>query len=471
MYTSTIGKTFLKEYNRREATNYTAKEFFDKVFYPLFFNHSKYLFWGQNSPFVQMKKGQKVHSLKPVERLEKLNEFHRKVEAGEKDASIAISYPASEIKEFATTSGLVTDLDIPVGEEEVYTSWIGGTLSLGVAGGYALLFDDPEITYATFKGWEVYRKYLSDPALEKLPGNKIITWNGQWLAYKFDKRFREDFDFNDFVNRKAIQKDGEKNTIEIQTIAWSKLFFSLSNKYPSSAKTAYVFAIGQTNKTIGFIPFQLKNGRRLHQIYQQLFGEDSFKTNQLDFESLFGKHIKRACELGNIGLQALEPKDLAKYFKDGSNLKLKRPSIKKKDKESEEDFGKRRNTALTKDRNNIITFQTYKTWLIAMISKNKTEISDYTRDIAAALVKFKDTGRKNDRKNLLEKDFFKTNKKDFLKALDTIVSDKTVEFEIVEKMNSLRDYIHFVNKEEFAYFILLLKFDFSYQERKSQEAA
>lgn len=467
MYTSTVGKTFLKEYNRRNNKDYSAKEFFDKVFHPLFFNHPKYLFWGQNSPFVQMKKGQKVYSLSPTERLEKLNEFHRKVANGEKDASIAISYPASEVKEFATTSGLVTDLEIPAQEEEVYASWLGGTLSLGVAGGYALLFDNPEITYATFEGWQVYRQYLSDPALDKLPGNKIVTWNGQWLAYKFNKRFRTDFDFNDFVNRKAIERNVEKSTIEIKTIAWSKLFFSLSHQYPSSSKTAYVFALGQTNKTIGFIPFQFKNGRRLHQIYQQLFGADNFKTNQTDFEALFGKHIKRACELGNIGLQALEPKNLSKYFKDGSNLKLKRPSIKKKDKESEEDFGKRKNTALTKDRNNIITFQTYKTWLIAMISKNKKEISDYTRDIAAALVQFKDAGRKNDRKNLLEKEFFTTNKKEFLKALAKIVSDSSVEFEIVEKMNDLRNYIHFTNKEEFAYFILLLKFDFAYEERKS----
>jgi len=99
MYTSTVGKTFLKEYNKREKKNYTPREFFDEVFYPLFFNHPKYLFWGQNSPFVQMKKGQKVYSLNDEERLEKLKEFHRKIDNGEKDASIAICSSASEIKE------------------------------------------------------------------------------------------------------------------------------------------------------------------------------------------------------------------------------------------------------------------------------------------------------------------------------------------------------------------------------------
>lgn len=439
MYTTTVGKTFLKEYNRRNNTNLSARDFFDKVFHPLFFGHKKYLFWAQNSPFVQGISKNKPF-FEPVERLEKLSKFHEKIENGERDASIAISYPASELKDFATTSGLVTDLQIAISEEDVYNSWIGGTLSLGVAGGYALLFDDPEITYATFEGWKVYRNYLNDPALEKLPGNKIITWNGQWIEFYYNKRFRKDFDFNDFVNRGAIKKDDAKATIEIQTIEWSKLFFSLSNKFPSVSKTAYVFAIGQTNKTVGFIPFQFKKGRLLHQIYQQLFGEENYKTNVSDFENLFGKHIKRACELGNIGLQALEPKNIAKNFqKDTSKIKLDQ-----------------------------ITFQTYKTWLIAMISKNKTEISEYTRDIATSLVNYRKGGRKNDRKNLLEKEFFKTSKKEFLKAIDKIVSDDTVEMEIVEKMNSLRNYIHFTNKDEFSYFILLLKFDYSYAERNSQ---
>ncbi|MGK0365519.1 MAG: hypothetical protein ACI85O_002585 [Saprospiraceae bacterium] len=527
MYTSTVGKTFLKEYNRRNKKEYSAREFFDKVFHPLFFNHDKYLTWPQNSPFVQeistytngilgirdrvrdsegktryfkdeneikiitekltentsilkfklkKRKGKNEFSIDVLKKLSneikesKLLEFHAKINKGEKDGSVAIGFPASDIDKFATTSGLVTDLNITVSAEDIYLSWVGGMLSLGV-GEYSILYDNPKILYETFKGWEVYRKFLSSPLLQKLPGNKITTWNGQWLSFRFDKYYRKDFDFNDFVNRKAIIKDEENKTLKIDTIEWSKLFFSLSNEFSKETMMGYIASIKDTNKTIGFIPFQFKNGRRLHQIYQQLFGEENFKTNQADFEALFGKHIKRACELGNIGLQALEPKDLAKYFKDGSNLKLSKPSIKRKNNELEEAFALRKKNSLAKDRTNIITFQTYKTWLIAMISKNKTEISEYTRDIAAALVQFKDAGRKNDRKNLLEKDFFKTNKKEFLKALDTIVSDKSVDISIVEKMNSLRDYIHFTNKEEFAYFILLLKFDFSYEERQSQEKA
>lgn len=465
MYTSTVGKTFLKEYNRRNNVNYSARDFFDSVLFKYFFDERKYLMWVQNSPFVQGLNKKKPF-FEAAERFEKLNQFHKKVENGERDASIALGFPASESKEFATTSGLVSDINLPSTDEEVYLSWIGGTLSLGVSGGYALLFDNPEITYATFKGWKVYRQFLNDKSLSKLPPNKIITWNGQWLTLSLDRRFPKDFDFNYFVRKKAIETIEEK--IEIKTIAWSKLFFSLSHQFSQSSQMAYVFALGQTNKTIGFIPFQLKSGRRIAEVYQKLFGEDNYQTNRADFEEFFGKHIKRACELGNIGLQALEPKHLRKYFADSKNLKLAKPNIKKNEGEQVDAFEKRKKLILKKDHQNIITFQTYKTWLIAMISKNKTELSDYTRDIASALVKYREGARKMDRKNLLEKKLFASKRKvDFLEALIEIIIDDSVSIDIINKVNDLRDRVHFMNREDFIYFILLLKFDYSYQERIS----
>ncbi len=465
MFTSVVGQTFLKEYNKRNGKSYTAKEFFDKVLFKTFFDHKRYLMWVQNSPFVQG-----ISKKKPFfdaqERQKNLQEFHQKVKSGDFEASIAIGYPASETKNFATTSGLVTDIDLPLSEEEVYLSWIGGTLSLGVSGGYALLFNHPSILYATFEGWQIYRNYLNDKVLEKLRPNQVITWNGQWLTYKFGKRFRDDFDLNDLINQKFFSTTAEK--MEVNTINWSRLFFSLSHQHPSEACIAYVFALGQTNKTVGFIPFQLKSGRRIHEVYQQLFGEDNFRTNQADFESLLGKHIKRACELGNIGMQALEPKKLSKYFSNSSNLKLTKPSIYQKKGETEDVFHQRKAELLKKDNENLITFQTYKTWLIAMISKNKTEISDYTRDMASVLVKYREGAKKRDRANLLEKKLFATKRKtEFLEALIEIVNDDTVDLDIIEKINELRDKVHFLNQEDFTYFILLLKFDYAYQERIS----
>lgn len=140
-------------------------------------------------------KGQKPHLLNNQERIEKLDNLHEKIATGEIDASIAIGFPASESKEFATTSGLVTDLMINHSNEDIYYSWIGSGLSIGVSGGYAILFDKPDILLKTYEGWKVYRQFLNNPTLDRLAGNKITSWNGQWLSYSFSKEFRQFFDY------------------------------------------------------------------------------------------------------------------------------------------------------------------------------------------------------------------------------------------------------------------------------------
>src|SRR5690606_20090195 len=106
------------------------------------------------------------------------------------DASFALGYPASESKEYASTSGLVSDVAIKTNEEDVYLSWIGSGLGVGVAGGYCILINDKRITLEIFEGWKHYRKYLNDPALSKLSGNQINSWNGQWLTYKLGNNYR-----------------------------------------------------------------------------------------------------------------------------------------------------------------------------------------------------------------------------------------------------------------------------------------
>lgn len=467
MYTSVVGRTFLKEYNRRHGRDYSAKEFFDKELFQQVFNHEKYLLWAGNSPFVQGLSSKKPF-FEPAERLDNLEKLHVKIVGGERDASIALGFPASEMKGYATTSGLVTDLAVPADEEAVYLSWIGGTLSLGVAGGYTILFDDPAITYATFEGWKHYRRFLNDPLFDKLPPYKLNTWNGQWLAYHFDEWFDKGFNFM-ILQKEGVFSVDDKGTIEINTVSWSKLFFSLSSSLDIESATAYVFSLGSTNKTVGFIPFQFQSGKTLIATYQALFGgETEYKIRRTsEFESWFGRHIKRACEMGSIGLQALRPETLKNYFGDRQNLKFVSPEAEQKKGESEDDFKARREKANAKTKETILTYQTYKTWLIAMLSKNKTEVSDYSRDIAQALKRYRAGGKKNDRKNLLENDFFKTNKNEMLKALDTIVSDESVEPDITDKMNSLRDQVHFLSKEDFTYFMLLLKFDYAYAERNS----
>lgn len=437
MITAVVGKTFLKSYNEKYKKSYSAKEFFVEEYWPLFYNHPKYLQWATNSPFVQMRSGQKPHLLSTQERLDKLQTFHEKVSNETPDASFALGFPASEAKEYASTSGLVSDLAIPVDEEDVYLSWIGSGLGIGIAGGFTILFDNPNIVLKTFEGWKVYRKFLNDPTLERLRGNQINTWNGQWITYSMDPdKFRADFDFSTLESERIFQVDSSH--IEVNTVNWSVLFFSMSQQFPKSEIMGYVYGFGQTNKTIGFIPFHFSSGTRLKDVYRQLFGGPHSKPS--DFEILFGMHIKRACELGSIGLLALRPDSLVKYLKAGKDIAFKK----------DED---------------IINYHAYKTWLIAMLSKNKEEITDYTLEVAEVILAYRNSGKGNSRKTLVENLFDTKSKRDFLGHLTTIISDAT-EVQL-DKIKQLKNEIHLMTHEEFTYFITLLKFDYTYLQRKT----
>jgi hypothetical protein len=437
MITSVVGKTFLAAYNEKYCKAYTPKEFFEKEYWELFYNDPKYMQWVTNAPFVQMKSEQKPHLLTPDERMEKLHNLFEKAETETPDASFALGFPASEANEFASTSGLVSDVMIPVDEDEVYFSWIGSGLGIGVAGGFSILFDDPIITLLTFEGWKVYRKYLNEPVLERLRGNQINTWNGQWLTYSLGPNFSEDFDFSELTNQGIFKVD--TSLVEVNTANWSQLFFSLSLKYPKAEMMGYVYGFGQTNKTIGFIPFQFKSGSKIKEVYRQLFG--GVYSNPKEFESLFGMHIKRACELGSIGLHALRPESLKKYMTDSKNISFK----------NEEDT---------------INYHAYKTWLVAMLTRNKEEITDYTMVLAKTIQKYRSEGTKLDRKTLLEKELFASaTKKGFIEALTKMVKD--LEGENLMTIKNLKDEVHLMTNEEFSYFCTLLKFDYAFVEQQS----
>ncbi len=438
MITTLIGKTFLKAYNEKYNKEYSAKEFFEKEYFELFFNHPKYMQWVTNSPFVQMKSGQKPDKLSAVERQEKLQNLFKKVELEVPDASFAMGFPASESKEFASTSGLVSDIAFETNEDDIYFSWIGAGLGIGVAGGYNLLINDSEITHYIYEGWKYYRKYLNDLTLEKLRGNQINSWNGQWLTYRLGTKYDYDFDFGTLQDKQVFKVDS--TLAEVNTVSWSNLFFSLSNLYPDKILNTYIYSFGQTNKTIGFIPMYLKAGNTLKEVYRQLFLSDTAFNNK-EFQSLFGMHIKRACELGNIGLQALRPDNLKKYMEEDKNL-----SFKKED-------------------DNII-YQSYKTWLIAMLSKNKEEITDYTLNLAKLIQRFRAGAKGTDRKNLIEKNLLAAkNKKGFIESLTEMISGLSTED--LETIKKLKDEVHLMTNEEFGYFNTLLKFDYAFVEKES----
>ena len=467
MITVNIGRTFLKAYNKKYIKELSAKEFFEQEYFELFFNHPKYLQWPTNSPFVQMKKGQKPHLLNIEDRKEKLQNLDDKISSGEKDASIAIGFPASEAKGYATTSGLITDMNLDFQEDEIYLSWIGSGLSIGVAGGLSILFDQPDILLKTFEGWKVYRKFLNDPTLEKLAGNKITSWNGQWLSYAFSKKYRDAFDYGYLDELGFFKLD--KTTVVINTVKWSKIFFNLSRQFPEQTYTGYIFSLGQTNKTLGFYPFRFQQAQKLIFFYKKLFSENAAMKDTTYYESMYGIHIKRACELGTIGMQALEPEGLKKYFDKDKMPNLKKSKVSRTKEQTDEEFEASLQEAEKKDyENKIIPFRIYKTWLFAMITKNKEEMSDYTQEVAKAIYEYRANDKKGSTKrtNIVKTQLFASkSKKGFLEALTEIVTE--IEKEKLEVFKELRNKVHLMNNEDFGYFVVLLKFDYAYQERIS----
>jgi hypothetical protein len=464
MIAANIGRTFLDAWNNKYQKEYSAKEFFEKEYFPLFFDHPKYMQWVTNSPFVQMKKGQKPELLTHEERLEKLNDLHTKIDSGLRDASIAIGYPASEEKEFATTSGQVTDLNLEADAEEIYLSWIGGGLGIGVEGGYSIFFDHPQILLALYDGWKVYRRLLNDPTLDKMRGNQINTWNGQWLNYAYSFDFDENPDFG-YLSNYDVFNQNEK-MIEVNTIFWAKLYFNLSEKLSDEIVIAYMYSLGQTNKTMGFIPFRFQQGRSILSIYKKLFGENDALSQKKDYESLFGIHIKRACELGTIGLQALEPKGLREFFDKAKMPNYSAAKIIPRKGEDPKAYEERQRKEIQKDYESLISYRTYKTWLLAMITKNKQEDLHYSEEVAKALKQYRADAKKRDRANLIDSELLQAKtKKQFLDGLATLIKD--VDQESLGTFKTLRDKVHLMTAEDFGYFVVLLKFDYAYQEKKS----
>ncbi len=425
MITATIGKIFLEAYNKKHDTNYDAKSFFVDVYYPLFFDSNKYLQWVTNSPFVQMKKGQKVETLTSDERKEKLQEFIAKVdESKSPDSSIAPGFPASEEKEFATTSGQVTNMDLSVSKDDYYLAWIGSSLGIGLQGGLSILFSNFEILLDIFEGWKLYRKALDEN--QKLKGNQVNTWNGQWLTHRYDKGnyYAEQpiAGFNPF----ETSKDG---MMSIATQTWTKLLIGITRQFSSPKMMGYVYNFGQTNTTLGFIPFNLEHIKRPIELYQRLFSEEEGRKA----EELWGteKGFRACCQKGAIGIEAMQPKGLKQYMTSDKGVKL--PKY---------------------DEKQIISFHTYQIWLLAML--NNQEMWDKSLEFAKALKSYAESGKKGRTTNSRQIDevLGATNKRSFMEALSNIASDISG----IETIQEIAMTVNSMPTDNVPYFLTLVRF-------------
>jgi len=429
MIASTIGKTFLKAYNEKYKTEHTAKSLFEEVFFELFYNDEKYLQWVTNSPFVQgIKKGNPPNK---EERLEKLKKLKEKINAGATDASVAIGYSSTDI--LASTSGQVSNLKIKQDEEELYASWIGGGFGIGVKGGFSFYINKPEVLMLLFEGWSFYRNFLSETP--KLRPNQIDTWNGQWLAHVTSKRFITDKPLVDFEPFKTA-KEG---VIELETQLWVKIIFGLARILPNQTLNAYIFSLGQTNKTVGFIPIILPKIRKPLQLYKKLFGESQYLKYSDKIEHFFGNKnsFYLACERGAIGVSALQPYEIKQL--------LFKPDKKLKYDATNEDH--------------VVSFQTYITWILVML--NNEDLFKLSEEITQLFLDYESTAERgkttksNAIKKLLESKSSDGFLNELLKVTEQATSEESIKLlALIEEVNKLRN-------DNFKRFLILLKLQYT----------
>lgn len=433
MYASHIGKQLLQLYNERTEKNVSAREFFDTEFFPVFYDHPRYLQWITNSPFVQGYRSSNPPDA--IARREKLDSFHTKVNTIAADGSFAIGFPAAELT--ATTSGQVSTLDIPIAEEDIYCSWIGAGLGIGIKGGYVLYINHPEVLWALYEGWQYYRELLNEtPALKP---NQMDTWNGHWLHHAFSKRFDPN---RPTANRNPIIETQKDGSMLIPTIGWVHIIFALTRKFPSQNVMAYIFSLGQTNKTLGFIQLKLKEVRYLHEAFSTYFEkQNDISTQKMEelYETALGFEV--ACESGAIGIRVIEPKQLRDYM----------PSKFKEAK-----------TPVYKNEQTIITFTIYQSWLIAML--NNTDLLNLATTTAEAFHRYASTAdnAKTTRSQKVEKALKNaSSKRKFIEELTAILVDDAAS---KDTYNTLVDTLYNLPSDNFPYFLALLKFKYAYLE-------
>jgi len=440
MYTSYIGKKFLQLYREKEKKpdDYSARQFFDEVLFPLFFDDEKHLMHVGNSPFFQKPREEDValHGSKGKAQYQNLI---REVEAGIPSGAIYVGYAAKEMT--ATSTGQLTTMDFKTNEEDIYASWIGEALGIGVSGGLVMLIDKADILSNLFEGWKQYRNYLKQtPALKD---KQIETWNGHWLCHCFDKNFNaQDPMFNFKVEIEEVL-----GKMAIPTNSWTKVIFTLSQKYHNDKMmTVYAYNLSQTNTTLGFINIYLPEVRRPFEWRDKVFLNQSeliLKDKQIENLETFYK-FGNACKMGTIGLKALEPAKLREFMPSGSVQ-----------------YAQGKNYKFTDD-NSKINFSLYKLWIIAML--NKTELLQLAADVANALIALE---RKNERgkttqtqssKELLEVKSLKS----FIDGLTENISEgnATTFKNVVEQLVKMPS-------DNFPLFVTLIRFEYAYQKHHS----
>ena len=196
----------------------------------------------------------------------------------------------------------------------------------------------------------------------------------------------------------------------------------------------YIYSIGQTNTTIGFIPFDLSGIRKPIHLYKKLFGD----TNSRNAEALWGTAhgFKKSCTAGTIGIKAMEPKGMRDYI---DHNKLKMPKA-------------------TKNENETISINVYKIWILAML--NNEQLWEKSQELAKLLNDASvntDKAISTKRKNLVENVLKAPNKKQFIGSASEIVSYVSD----IERFKEIVKEVHSMPSDNVPYFLALVRFQYN----------
>jgi hypothetical protein len=441
MYTSYIGKKFLKLYREKEKKphDYSAKQFFDEVFFPLFFDDEKHLMHVHGSTFFQaVSPNSLINGEK--ESIFRLNRLREDIKNNRLSGSTYVGYAAGGVS--ATTSGQVTNLDYSPNEEEIYSSWIGQALGIGISGGFVMLLQEDEILISLFEGWKYYRQYLRQTPNVK--NKQIETWNGQWLSHLLSDDFNEDRPFDGF----SVEITEVQGNMAIPTKAWSMVIFALTKRFQGKI-TAYAYNLSQTNTTLGFINIYLPEIEYLYELKDKLFLDKSevvLNRKQIsELETFY--NFKSACKMGTIGLKAIEPRGLREFMPKGSV-----------------DFAQGKDFKFS-DENSFQIFQLYQIWITAML--NKTELLQLASDVAKTLIDLesKQSGREQTKttQNRTSKEVMESKTiKDFIDGLVEVINNDNADIfkNVVEQILKMPS-------DNFPLFNTLIRFEYSYQKSKN----
>jgi len=468
MYTSYIGNKFLKIYRERKglSEDYSAKQFFDEILFPVFFDDDEHLMHVGNSPFFQKPTKQAVEEHGSKSKAQLFN-LRSKIEEGVPSGAIYVGYGAESLE--ATSSGQVTSMPLNLDSDEIYASWIGQALAIGVSGRLAIHIAEDELLWTVYNGWKLYRRYLYQTP--NLKDKQIETWNGQWLNHAYSKSFSNADPLAGFDPK----PDNVLGKLAIPTIDWVKVIFALSLKYPNHVLTAYVYSLSQTNTTLGFINLYLPKVRRLIRLKEQLYRLPEDGRNDSDFEDMYSTfyNFKNACMLGTIGLKALEPAKLrefmpsgtAKYAK-GNDYRFADTKLKQKKGETHEAFEERLLKAKNKYSEDLINFRIYKTWIIAMLN-NKKELNALAEQVAQALIDFEHqvstsgSGRgKSTPKRLSDELKASKSLKFFIENLTALMAEYKESATVLKKV---KDAVIELPGDLFPLFVTLIRFEYQFK--------